>query len=740
MKSIILCIFCLLFCQITLGQNSSYEIQEKKPKIGLVLSGGGAKGLAHIGVLKVIDSLGIQIDYIGGTSMGSIIGGVYAAGYSGKQLDSIFGKVNANALIQDFTPRTSKSFYEKRNDEVYFLTLPFDKFKIGLPRAYSKGLYNYNLLSRLTLPVSHITDFSKLPIPFFCVATDMETGKEVILDKGNLPQAQIASSAIPSVFNPVEIDGKLLVDGGVVNNYPVEHMRQLGADVIIGVDVQDGLKGREQLRGATELLSQVSSFSMIEKMEIKRQQTDIYIKPDITGYTVVSFEQGQKIIPRGVEATLAQLDKLKPLQSNFERTNIITSVQDSIHIESIEIQGHQNFTRSYIIGKLRFRPGNKITQSKFERGINNLNATQNFSSIFYSFKNTDNNAKKLILYVKEKKSNMFLRFGAHYDELFKSSVLLNFTKKRVLTKNDVIAADFILGDNIRYNFNYYIDNGFYWSFGVNSKYLAFNRNVPNDFGSGVPLISLGVHSINIDYSDLTNQAYFQTLFAQTFSLGIGAELKHLKISSNTLSNVRPVFEKSDYFSVYGYVRYDSFNQKYFPKKGWYFNGEFKSVLHSSDYNNNFERFNYVKGDIGIAHTFFDQFTIILRNEAGFHIGENTTDYFDFTLGGYGFTPINNTAYFYGYDFLGLIGDSYIKGQFTVDVEIFKKNHLNFSGNFAHVGYKIFETPKGWLSKPAYTGYALGYGIESIIGPLEIKHSWSPETRKNYTWFSIGYRF
>ena len=179
---------------------------EKRPKIGLVLSGGGAKGFAHIGVLKVIEEAGIKIDYIGGTSMGAVIGGLYASGYNATQIDSIFHSTNFDELINDYIPRGSKNFYEKRNDELYAIVLPFNKFKIGIPEALSKGMYNFNLLTRLTRNVKDINDFNQLPIPFFCIATDIEKGEQVLLNKGNLAQAMLASSAFPSLFSPSAFD------------------------------------------------------------------------------------------------------------------------------------------------------------------------------------------------------------------------------------------------------------------------------------------------------------------------------------------------------------------------------------------------------------------------------------------------------------------------------------------------------------------------------------------------------
>lgn len=725
-----------MISQISFAQDSITT--NKKPKIGLVLSGGGAKGLAHIGVLKVIDSLGIKVDYIGGTSMGAIIGGLYASGYSGKDLEYLFNHVDIEALLQDYTPRNSKSFYEKRNDEIYAVTLPFYKFKVGLPSGYSKGLYNFNLLSKLTLHVSDVDDFSKLKIPFFCIATDAETGEEVILDKGILAKALVTSGALPTLYSPIEIDGRLLIDGGVVNNYPVEELKKRGADFIIGVDVQDGLKNRDQLNDVTSLLGQINSYSMAEKMSKKIKQTDIYIKPDIKGYNVISFEKVGELIPKGEIAAKQALSTpaLDKNKTTLLKDKIIVS--NAIYISGIEINSLENFTRAYVMGKLKIKQNTIVSFEDLEKGVNNLNATQNFSSVFYSFKNVEDGTK-LILELKEKKINRFLKFGLHYDDLFKSGALLNITQKKILVKNDVLSLDLILGDNFRYNLNYYIDNGFYWSFGINSRYSTFNKNIPSDFNNGVTLTTLGISSLNVDYSDLSNQLYLQTIFAQKFSIGGGAELKHLRIKSETLLNTNPIFDKSDYFSLFGYLKFDTFNQKYFPKKGAYFNGEIKSFVYSSDYNDDFENFSIVKGDVAVVQTFFKKIAVKLQSEAGFAIGEKSINSFDFALGGYGFASLNNFRPFLGYDFVSLLGDSYIKGSVVADYEIFKKHHIEFTANYANIGTNIFEDDT-WVSKPMYSGYGVGYGFETIIGPIEVKHSWSPETGKHFTWFTVGFYF
>lgn len=726
----------LLLCLLVFGSVLAQE-KKDKPKVGVVLSGGGAKGLAHIGVLKVLEEAGVEISYIGGTSMGAIIGGLYASGYSANELDSIFNSLDPDAMLRDFTPRGSKNFFEKRNDELYALSLPFKKFRIGFPTAFSKGLYNYTTVNRLTDHVRYIRDFDKLPIPFVCIATDIETGQEVVLRKGVLPDAILASGAFPSLYSPVEIDGKLLIDGGVTNNYPIEEVRAMGADIIIGVDVQDPLKTRDQIKGATGVLVQINNYQMIQKMEGKREATDIYIKPDIAGFTVISFEEGREIIAKGEESGRKIIDKLKGLGVGHPIQKRRIEIQDSICVDQIKIEGLKNYTRSYVIGKLNFKPGTRISYDKLNNGITSLNATQNFTALSYNFEQNDE-GEQLNVRVKENPINRYIKFGLHYDGLYKSAVLVNYTHKNLIWRNDVASLDIILGDNFRYNFDYYIDNGFYLSYGFRSYFSSFNRNIAADYG--VERFDIGnVKSVNIDFTDFTNQAYIQTIFAQSFLIGGGLEYKHLKIKSETLQDVEPVFDNSDYVSAYGYLKYDSYDNKYFPSEGYFFSGEAKACVYSSDHNNNFDRFTVIKGEIGAARSLGCNLTLNVGAETGFMLGNDNSGSFDFFLGGYGYYMTNNFRQFFGYDFLGLSGNSYIKGVVTLDYEFYKNHHLNATANYANIGTNLYKEGE-LFSIPEYSGYALGYGLETIIGPVQLKHSWSPETNKHFTWVSVGFWF
>ena len=716
-------------------QNSLAQ-EQKRPKIGLVLSGGGAKGFAHIGVLKVIEEAGIKIDYIGGTSMGAVIGGLYASGYNATQIDSIFHKVNFDELLNDYIPRSAKSFYEKRNDESYALSLPFSNFKVGIPQALSKGLYNFNLLSRLTRHVRQVNDFNQLPTPFLCIGTNIETGQQVLLNKGNLAQAMLASAAFPTLFTPIEIDGQLLIDGGVANNFPVDEVKNLGADLIIGVDVQDGLWDKNQLKNATKILVQITNLHSIEQMKNKIKGTDIYITPDIKNFGVLSFDRGREIIQRGEEAAFAVYEKIKTLSTdqNYFKKPRLSVYKDSVKLAQINTTKLRKYTNDYVFGKLGFKPKTPITYSHLESGINTLLATENFHSISYSFKNNEQ-GEDLELQLAENPIYTYLKLGLHYDELFKSGILVNITHKNNLFKNDLASLDIILGDNFRYNLDYYVDNGFNFSYGFKSQLSQFNRNITQEITKSI--LDTGGNQINVDYLDLSTRAYLQKGIAQRFLFGAGVELKYLHISSKTIAT--PIIDKSSYWSGFGYVKYDSFDNKYFPKKGWSFSSDFQSYLFASDYHNDFKPFSVLQAQFSKAFSVSNSLTFKFQGDAGLPIGNDGIPFFNFVLGGYGYNSINNFKPFFGYDFVSVAANSFIKASGTIDYVFLKKNHLNFSANFANLEQNLFKT-KEWISLPKYSGYAFGYGLETRIGPIEVKYSWSPESTKGYTWFSVGFWF
>ncbi|WP_313777799.1 patatin-like phospholipase family protein [Flagellimonas meishanensis] len=736
---------------------SQTDLPQERPKVGVVLSGGGAKGLAHIGALKVIEESGIKVDFIGGTSMGAIVGALYASGYSAQELDSIFRVTDFAGMIQDNVPRGAKTFYEKEDSERYALTLPFTNFHVSFPQAISGGQNIYNELVRLLFHVKDVQDFKKLPIPFLCIATNVETGEQVLLDGGYLPEAIMASGTFPSLFEPSEIDGNVLIDGGVVNNYPIDEIRDLGAQLIIGVDVQHDLSTRESLSSATEILLQINNYRTVNDMRKKAEKTDIYIKPDIGEFSVIDFDRGQEIISKGEDAALLLKEKLSEvaqLQADGARSRKRVQVQDSLTINRLIVTGNDVYTRAYIKGKLRFNLAERISFEKLKQGMNNLAATGNFKAIRYELV-SNGLGTDLILKLKENPTKMFLKVAAHYDDLYKSSALINLTKKNFLLRDDVASFDFILGDHIRYNMQYYLDKGYYWSFGINSTFTNFDEEI--DFGlirtNFVVPDAPNVSEINLEVTDLTNQIYLQTVLREEFAFTLGAEHKLLQYSTRTLNQVgegvaetslsqnagRTFFDNSNYFSAFGKITLDTYDDKYFPTKGFLFDSDMHLYLFSSDFNDNFRKFAVGKARIGGAFPLFHNMTMNLETEGGLKFGTSAVTSFDFVLGGFGNDFVNNFIPFFGYDFLSLPGNSFVKAYARLDYNVAPKHHILFSSNFANVDDDLFRTGE-WFSEPSFSGYGIGYGFESFLGPIQIYYSWSPEIDTSNFFFSVGYWF
>ncbi len=715
-------------------------------KVGLVLSGGGAKGFAHVGVLKVLEEAGVRVDYIGGTSMGAIIGALYASGYAANELDSIVTSLNYSELMQDILPRKAKSLYQKENTEKYALTLRLKNGNIALPSAISKGQNVFNMLSRLTEHVHSIEDFSELPIPFFCVATNLENGAIEILEKGFLPLAVRASGSFPTLLDPVEIDGKLLTDGGVVNNFPVDIMRQKGVNLIIGVDVQDKLNERDNLDSAPKIVMQIISFQMYNEVGTKRKETDLYLHPDISDYNVVSFEVAKEIIDKGEAVAQKQLNQLKSIANKQVGINISAlnkgkhKKKEEFYLNNITIIGNKNYTNEYILGKLKLVKSSTTSYKKFNEGIDNLSATGNFKSIQYKFLKKEGGLE-LEFNLKEEEESSYLQFGIHYDDLYKTGGLINYTTKHAIFKNDLLSADLILGDNIRYNIDYFIDNGFHWSYGIKTRYNKFDKSFFESIINDETPITEEINKRPLKFNDFTTQLYLQTAFNSDIALRIGVEDKFIRISYESLINNIPskfFLENTNYINAYSNLLLDTYDHKDFPKKGLFLFADYKIFLLASNFEEDFKSFSQLKGKLGGAFTIGNKFTTHIVSEAGITIGTASSRIFNYFLGGNNQNFINNFSSFYGYDVGDLNESSFLKSSVTFRYELFKNNYASFTANAARVDEDLFN--KGAIFDNTKTGYAVGYGLKSPVGPIELKYTWSPDTNQNYWFFNVGFWF
>jgi NTE family protein len=400
----------------------------KHPVIGLALSGGAAHGLAHIGVLKVLEAAGIPVDVVAGTSMGSVVGGLYAVGYRAAQLDSIVTSVEWSSLFTDPVRRRDLAVDRKYTEDHYLLTLPIYRGGIHLPRSVVAGQRISQLLTGLTWPAHGVRDFHRLSIPFAAVATDLEHGNAVVLDHGFLPDAIRASMAVPSVFSPVEIDGRVLIDGGVARNLPAQDARDLGADVLICSDVTDPLETRDSLISIVDILVQSVSFRVWDSEAEQQRRCDVLIAPVVHG---LSFDSASVIIARGAAAAQAALPEI---EAKLARASLAGEPRpprpprdDSVLVARLRFENVGQAPPGLLERALGLRVPAWVSRHDLDEGLSRLYATGMFESVRYRLDPVADSAderRQLTVLVKEQPAGRF-GLGLRYDSRYKASVLMS---------------------------------------------------------------------------------------------------------------------------------------------------------------------------------------------------------------------------------------------------------------------------------------------------------------------------
>ncbi|MFV0530922.1 MAG: patatin-like phospholipase family protein [Flavobacteriales bacterium] len=713
--------------------------QEKKdsvcPTVGLVLSGGGAKGYAHIGALKVLEENHIYPDRVGGTSMGAIIGGLYASGYTAKELDSLIYKVDLGKVIRSPRKRKLIPFFDKRYAEKYILQLPFDNFKVKMPHAISKGQGTYKVLTTLTRHVHGVADFEKLSTPFFCIATDLESGKQIILDHGILAHDILASGAFPTLVAPQEIEGKLLVDGGVVNNFPVKEMKDKGADLVIGIDVQDDIS-REELKGIPNILEQISTLKSKENFISQKTHTDVFIDVDVKGYGVTDFEAKEVLIKRGITATRNKLDTIfKLIPKHCRTSNHFRTIkhdihkQDSLIVTGIELVGQEHYTSDYLLGKIDIDVPKKIPYDEIVNSVDRIYATGNFSQVDYLVRD-DLYGKRIVYQLEEEKTRMYLKFGLHYDNIYRTGFLTNLTFKNILFKNSYLSTDVILGDKSRINVNYLIDNGIKPSFGINYAYRHIEFNGIFDQAQ--------LFNLEYDFKNHNLQAYVQSTLFDRYAFGIGLEYDNIKIkSNNTVANYNITnLGSNNYFGPYLYSKIDNRNQPNFAKKGVLASAKYKWIIASND-EKVAKTNSYLKANYEFNFSINRNFSFRLDGGLGLTLSDEDLPYGQqFYLGGFNEQSLVNYEKFYGYDFMEIRTNNYILSRINLQYNMFKNHYITAFSNVLSSGNQIEDLDR----YNNYFGLGIQYGYNSPFGPLIFNYAYSPKNKHSTLNISLGFWF
>lgn len=732
----------ILVCILTF---SLVQAQDR-PKVGIVLSGGGAKGFAHIGVLEILDSLGIPVDAIGGTSMGSIVGGLYAIGHSPQDLARISTTTEWSFITDPRPERKYLAPYEKNTYERYLLTLDINKDGIRIPGGLNPGERIINLLTRHTVGFHNPLDYtSDLPIPFVCVSTELNTGREVVMKDGILALSLRSSMSIPSLFSPFWYEGRYVIDGGTVNNFPADHVRALGADIVIGVDVQTTFSDTISDPTFLKVLEKTSMYMNALSTSQRESLCDLIIHPDMTGFGVTSFDAVEEIIESGrkaARANMAQLIAIREQIGGYHDKEIEPYLApDRIIVDEIRIKGLVKTSRRNVLGNLGFNVGDTLSFDQIEEGMLRLHGTNLFTLANY-LTYMHENETVLEIRIIEKPSNSRLRVGIRYDSDFESAALLNFTSRNRLFSGSYFSADLAIGPAPRLNVQYIWDHGALPGLGTDVRLWNYNSRweLLNS--------SLG----RLKHTDLRWRLFGTSSFGKSTSVKLGGSYHTYGVSSDVSSTddfIDLLDPENEWVDVFLELQYDDRDQQTFSKRGSALLLEVYAVEGIGRGDNDYPVITSLRwqGNLSLTKRWVLRPTIY-----GLYSTSQAPGPYASNLGGVGLNYINQSVPFYGYrhathHFGYPNGESteFVNGRYVgmirwdLQYEIFTDNFVTVGVNAAGVTDDI-TNPFAVQNSAILSGFKVEYGLNTIIGPIKASVQRSFEWDNWFGYVSIGYWF
>ena len=764
MKKIFLFAIALAVSVVLHAQNDM--IRAPRPKVGVVLGGGGAKGASHIGVLKYIEEMGIPIDYVAGTSMGSILGGLYALGYSPDQLTELIAGMDWSQYIGNKIDRPMMSYEARWRNSTLMLNVPFslesllDKntnksFISQLPSAYVNNSSLVNLFNDLCVGYQEEMDFNDLPIPFACVATDMITGNEVVLRSGSVPTAMRASMAIPGVFSPVKLGDKVLVDGGLVNNFPADVLREMGADIIIGIEITSTKDiTADDLQSLPQLLGRLVTNSTSGKREKNREMCNIYIVPDVSGFGMLSFtpEAIDTLVERGYKTAVGFHDQLLQVKNAIESYaghpvgKVLHAPQakniavDSVMVRTVTINNVPESLNQWLVRKGGLKPGQLYTQNNIEKTMQIFRGTGCFDDITYQVKESDslhlNRALEglydLTVEVKPAMPHV-AGLGVRYDTEEGAALLFNVGLNAKKFGGSKLDFSLKLSYNPKVNLTY-----------TYSKPSLANFSVAYDYrNEHFSVLIEGMKSVNLHYQQQKLGGYISQFHLLNFSTKVGLSYNSITfdlVSSDSVSSTNDfLLRDNGMLTSYIHLSYDNLDDFYFANRGVF------SQLTSRYYyepltGNNYFDLNYAfQGYIALGS---GRFTLIPHVYGRFAYVPDIEH-----------APLNLIS-MYGSEILGrhiegqmpFIGVGSIDADSTSNLSILRCD-LRYNLFGKHYLTAMYNIKIDWPSLVDGTfsplhGAGLKYSYNSVLGPVSLTGHWLKANGDSHfgAYFSFGYTF
>lgn len=757
------------------------KIREKRPTVALVLSGGGAKGVSHIGVIEYLDSLQIPVDVVLGTSMGGLIGSLYSLGYSPEQMDSLVRSFDWDVALTDRIPRKYISYNTTKYKEKILLSFPFyyskktyankleqdiqyagaekkykkmhfcandnedatrqvrDNLLGSLPSGFAFGQNVNNIFSSLTVGYQDNMDFMDLPIPFVCVATEMVTAKPKIWYDGKLNTALRSTMSIPGVFAPVKVDGMVLVDGGMRDNYPTDIAKEMGADIIIGVDLSSGFRDYTQLNNLGDIISQGVDMLGRQSYESNVSIPDVTIRPRLDEFNMMSFDDKSvaTIIQRGREAAAAQkvaLDSLKliigPGKTELRNRRAIDINTEPVRISRVEIHGVTDKESKYLQRKIGINPNVAISKTAIEDAVATIYGTDGFDYVTYELLGKDE-PYDLVINCKRGPIHQF-GIGGRFDTEEIVSVLLNFGLN--VHKLQGPAFDFTakVGTNPYAKAHFYLagSRGPTINFDASLKWTDRNQ------------FKLGTSDYKVAYFNIREELYLSNIRLRKFDVRAGLRNNYFKLNSAMTDKVNGDYDfgnlTNSFLSIYGNLRADTFNDGYFPTSGftlglgyeYVFKGLKRHITPFHALTLDFKTVGQTRGSLAVIPSFSARYVFG---------GNPSLPYLNVMGGAIPGRYLDQQMTFAGINYATAMSNFLAIARTDFRFKLFKNNYLTAMLNYAVSVSDLSDF--GDVDKTyGVVGAGLKYSYDSIIGPVELDLHWASRHYKTGMYLNIGLYF
>jgi NTE family protein len=722
----------------------------KRPTIGLTLSGGGAKGLAHIGILKAIDSAGLKIDYITGTSIGSVVGGLYAIGYSGDSLEKMARGVDWDLLLSNQSSLRGLFMEEKSEYSKYVVELPWVNHGFRLPTGVLEGQELWLKLTELFAPVYDKKFFSQFSIPFRCVATDVGTGEAVVLTKGEIVSAIRSSMAIPSLFTAVDVDGKKMVDGGIVRNFPVQDVKEMGADFVIGSNATEGLLASDKVRNVVHVLLQVAFFREAEDKRKEVPLCNIYIPMPLQDYSMGSFGQSDEILDIGIQQGRLLYPQFKRLADSLNAiygepahlTNRLPPLE-AVNISTVEVKGTNETTDEFFLHTMDFETSKKYTISKLNAMVRKAYGTRYYNRIIYSLIPQEDGSCKILFEVAENPLT-FAKFGIHYNRFTGIGLIGNVTSRNFFIKNSRSLITMNLGETFRVRGEHiqYLGRKKEFSLMLSTQFDRFDVTTYNQFRQ----------------DGLYRQNYFvfdgKLQYSPNRNIGFGFGSKYEWVYYSPSITTRLSFRgNNDFVTNYVFVNYNTLNKNVYPTRGLKLDAVVERVERQHPNLQFFQDDKPVTDPDTTAITVTPYERTILTMEGYTPVSRKTTLMMsmqggvnfnyqrhvmnEFVVGG--LTKLfRNQVTFAGLQENTFYTPSMLAAQAGLRFELFNNTYVIGRANLLLTN---FVSKSNFFQNPDFlTGYALTFAYNFALGPLEISAMYSDQSKRLSTYINLGIAF